>query len=198
MWIINFLIYASVLLISILLTYLVISFFPRAKRQINFFDKKTPLYEKTAFYISNLVSIASLIISLRTYNDSLQASVNQNKVNDSTRTALERVVKLIAIQTKTLNSSKASLQSVVELTRKQQKILDANLAVSKEQYKNIRERNDQDRKIAAYKPDLQIEISLFGMFYTAKDFVKDSGNDWLKLSLEKSFLNGKIPASVRL
>lgn len=199
MLVIDFLIYMSAVLLLLLLTYLIISFFPQVNKKIKFFNRDTPIYERVTFYVSSLVSVVSLIIALKTYNDAVKISEGQNKINDSTRVALEKVVKMIAKQTQTLDTSRVALQNVVKLSQStvklstiQQKILDANLIVSTEQLKIIKDKNNEERIKSAYKPNIVVTLYVDTLRYTEKSFVKVKGYNWFYVNLSKSYLNKKV------
>lgn len=205
MFIVNFLFYASAILLILLIIYLIVSLFPKINRSINLFKRETPLYEKITFYISSIISIVSLLIALKTYDDAFSASQNQNKVNDSTRVALEKVVNLIDKQTQTSEKSRNALENVVKLSENglkissaQQKILNSNLKVSEEELKTIKDKNNEERIKNSYMPDLQITLIVDSIEYKENNLVKIDGNNWLKIKLKHQWLNKKVPMTISL
>lgn len=169
-------------------------------------------FKKLDLKASDFVAIISLFLSIYAIYQSQQGDKEQEKVTEKvlsilnkqeqslgiSRIALEKAVNLISKQTQTLDTSRTALQSVVKLITRQQQILDAGLAVSKEQYKDIKQKNDDERRKASYKAELAISVSVDSITYTSKNFVKKYGDDWLMIKLDKSFLNKKIPTKVIL
>lgn len=201
---VNYLVYFTLfllfLILLLLIAHLLVGFFPNINKVLSLFDKKTPLFEKITFYITSVGSIASLIIALVVYNDSLISSKTQSKINDSTRVSLERVVKLISKQTETLDSSRVTLQAVVKSSLEQQTVLDASLKISRDQLNLVQASTEREQLIVSYVPRITFDIYIDSLHYTERNITKwkieKAKADVLLIKINKKQLNTKIEASI--